>query len=48
LLKRAPHRAAAQPPQNAANVIELLADFERHQEPQPPKTFAAASGSSSD
>ena len=47
LLKRAPQRAA-QPPQNPANVIELLADFERHQESVPPKTFAAASGSSSD
>lgn len=50
LLKRAPQRAAAQPPQNPANVIDLLADFQRHlePEPQPPKTFAAASGSSSD
>jgi hypothetical protein len=49
LLKRAPQRAAVQPPA-PANVIDLLADFERHQQPkpQPPKTLAAASGSSSD
>ncbi len=45
LLKRAPQRVAVPPPNN---VVALLDDFQRHLEPQPPKTFAAASGSSSD
>jgi CHAD domain-containing protein len=48
LLKPAPKRAVPTPIQNPKNVIDLLEDFQRHQESDPPKTFAAASGSSSD
>ena len=48
LLKPAPKRAVPAPIQNPKNVIDLLEDFQRHQESDPPKTFAAASGSSSD
>jgi CHAD domain-containing protein len=44
LLKRAPQRVSAQPP-SPSNVIDLLADFERHQQAQQPKMLAAASGS---
>ncbi len=35
-------------PAATTNVVALLEDFQRHLEPQPPKTFAAASGSPSD
>lgn len=47
LLKRAPQRAPAQP-LNPSNVIDLLADFERHHQSQPPKALAAGGSAASD
>ena len=44
LLKRVPQRAPASP-QNQSNVIDLLADFERHQQAHPHKMLAATAGS---
>ncbi len=44
LLKRVPQRTPASP-QNQSNVIDLLADFERHHQAQQPRMLAATSGS---
>jgi CHAD domain-containing protein len=43
LLKRSAQRAAL-PQQNQSNVIDLLADFERHQQSHPGKALSATSG----
>jgi hypothetical protein len=47
LLKPAPKPTAAQtePPPPPAKVVALLEDLQRHEKPEPPKSFAAAAGS---